>query len=213
VALLNDPSPAVDQLPLVAAPLNTAPSVAVPFSQIVCAGPASTVAAGFIVMTTLSVTGPHGPAGSFVVNVNITLPAARSAVPGVYTADSELALLNVPSPGLDQVADETEGPKAPARVTVLPEHIVWGGPASTVATALIVISTLSLTGRQGPAGSLVVRVSVTLPLEMSVGPGEYTAFIRLALLNVPSPEEVQVALVADPPKDPDSAAAPSAQMV
>ncbi len=62
-------------------------------------------------------------------------------------------------------------PKVPANVTVLPAHIVCAGPASTVAVALIVITTLSLTAGQGPSGSLVVNVSVTVPAVISAALG------------------------------------------
>jgi hypothetical protein len=49
----------------------------------------------------LSIAGGHGPAGSFVVNVNSTDPAAISSGLGVYTAFNVFAFgLNVPEPPL-----------------------------------------------------------------------------------------------------------------
>ena len=46
-------------------------------------GPAFTVAAGLIVISIVSLTVPHGPAGSLLVNVNVTVPAVISAELGV----------------------------------------------------------------------------------------------------------------------------------
>ena len=72
-----------------------------PSEQIVRAVPALTIGVGLIVITTWSVTAAQGPAGSFVVNVNVTVPALISAALGVYTALSEVAPgLNVPVPPL-----------------------------------------------------------------------------------------------------------------
>ena len=41
------------------------------------------VAAVLIVITTVSLAAPHGPAGSFEVKVNVTVPAVSSAALGV----------------------------------------------------------------------------------------------------------------------------------
>ena len=41
------------------------------------------MAAGLMVIFTWELTGPHGPAGSLVVRVSVTLPAAISAAVGV----------------------------------------------------------------------------------------------------------------------------------
>jgi hypothetical protein len=73
----------------------------------------------------LSIAGGHGPAGSFVVNVSSTDPAAISAALGVYTAFSVFAFgLNVPVPPL-HVPEVALPPTIPARVT-------WGALAQTV---------------------------------------------------------------------------------
>ena len=47
---------------------------------------------GFIVRVILSDTAGQTPAGSSVVNVNMTVPAAISAGVGVYTADISWSL-------------------------------------------------------------------------------------------------------------------------
>ena len=58
---------------------------------------------------------------------------------------------------------------------------------------------LSETGPQGPAGSLVVRVSVTVPAVLSAAEGLYTALRVLAFgAYVPVPPD-QAALTAEPP--------------
>ena len=49
----------------------------------VVAGPALAVAPGLIVNSMLSVAAVQGPAGSFVVNVNVTEPALMSEAEGV----------------------------------------------------------------------------------------------------------------------------------
>ncbi len=75
-------------------------------------------------IVTLSVTAGHEPAGSLVVNVSVTVPAATSAALGVYIAFKvELFGAKVPVPPL-QVALVAEPPIVPASVTVLPAHIV-----------------------------------------------------------------------------------------
>ena len=55
-------------------------------------------------------------------------------------------------------------PIEPAKVTLPPEHTVCGAPALAVAAALTVITTVETASVQGPAGSSVVKVSVTVPL-------------------------------------------------
>ena len=53
---------------------------------------------------------PHGPTGSLVVNVNVTVPAVISAPDGVYTAVLLPVLLNEPVPLDDQVPLEAPPP-------------------------------------------------------------------------------------------------------
>ena len=56
----------------------------------------------------------------------------------------------------------------PVRFTrVVVEQMVWSAPALTVAAGEIVTNRLSLTAGQGPAGSFVVIVSVTVPAVLS----------------------------------------------
>ena len=75
------------------------------------------VAAGLIVIVTWSLTGPHGPAGSFVVSVRVTVPAVISAALGVYTAlRVVMPGANVPLPPL-HVPEVAAPPTTPANVT------------------------------------------------------------------------------------------------
>jgi hypothetical protein len=133
--------------------------------------PAVAVAAGLIVNTNELVAAGQGPAGSFVVRVNVTLPADISAAEGVYIAPNRATLLNVPVPDVDQVEEVALPPITPAKVNVLPEQIVAFEPADAVAAWLMVKIIASLTAPQGPAGSFVVRVNVTEPAAISAALG------------------------------------------
>src|SRR5690606_13421334 len=94
--------------------------VKLPFRVMACvlhtvkSAPEFTVAAGFIVRTTVSVAGPHGPApsGSLLVYVKVIVPV--SPTPGVYVAFGKL-LLKVPEPP-DQIPDVALPPKLPVIV-------------------------------------------------------------------------------------------------
>src|SRR6185436_5877415 len=75
--------PGADHVPLVA-PRPTLPAnVTVPPAHTDCGDPALAVATGLIVIVTVDVAAGQGPEGSFVVNVNVTEPAAISAAVGV----------------------------------------------------------------------------------------------------------------------------------
>ena len=214
VVLLGENVPVPpDHVAVVAEPPIVPASVTVLLPHIVCAGPASTVAAGLIVITTLSDAAGHAPAGSLVVSVSVTVPAATSAADGVYTAFSVLAFgANVPLPPL-HVTVIAAPPIVPANVTVLPAHIVCAGPASTVATGSSVITTLSETAGHGPAGSFVVKVNVTEPAVISAALGVYTAVSVVLLgVNVPVPPD-HVAVVAEPPIVPANVTAPLPHIV
>ncbi len=78
VLLLNAPLPLVDQVPDVAPPLRVAAIVAVPFEQMICAGPAFTTAAGFTFIVRVALTGAQ-PAGAFEVRVSVTVPVKFAA--------------------------------------------------------------------------------------------------------------------------------------
>ena len=97
-------------------------------------------------------------------------------------------------------------PITPANVYVEPAHITSAGPALTVAMRFIVSSKLSCTATHGPtpSGSSVVKVNVTSPAAISAMPGVYVAASRAGLSKAPSPPVVQVELVADPPRAPES---------
>ena len=68
---------------------------------------------------------------------------------------------------------------------------------------MIVSTIASATAGQGPTGSFVVIVSVTLPELISALPGLYVALSNVVSLNEPSPPELHTELVALPPMDPD----------
>ena len=61
---------------LVALPPIVPAKEMVPPAQTVCGSPAFAVAAGLTVITTVDVTAGHGPTGSSVVKVNVTVPLA-----------------------------------------------------------------------------------------------------------------------------------------
>jgi len=155
-----------------------------------------------MVSTISSEAAVHVPAGSSVVRVSITEPAVISAAEGVYTAFNKVALLKLPVPEVDQAEEAALPPLEPFNKYVLPSQIVASEPALAVAAWFMDNIILSLTAPQGPAGSLVVMVSVTVPAAISAGEGVYTAFNKAALLNVPDPEVVQVDEVALPPREP-----------
>jgi uncharacterized protein with FMN-binding domain len=108
-ALAKVPVPEVVQVEDVALPPMDPLRVAVLPEQIVCADPAAAVAAGLIVKVIKSVAAEQGPAGSLVVMVKVTDPAAMSAAEGVYVVTGVLALANVPLPLVVQV-DELAPP-------------------------------------------------------------------------------------------------------
>ena len=60
----------------------------------------------------------------------------------------------------------------------------------------------SETAGQGPAGSLVVMVSVTSPAVMSAADGVYTAASKVLSTKLPVPDVAHVEEVADPPRTP-----------
>ena len=79
-----------------------------------------------------------------------------------------LASAKVPEP---PGADQEPGPLAAAlMLTALVPHEKYGPPALAVATRFTITWVLTLTGGQGPAGSMLVQVSVTGPFT-SVAPG------------------------------------------
>src|SRR6188768_1576211 len=86
-------------------------------------------------------------------------------------------------------------------------------PALTVAIGFIVNNIPSDAAAQGPVGSSVVNVKVTLPEVISLTVGVYVALSNVALLNVPIPEVVHVEDVALPPRIPESVKVLPAQMV
>src|SRR5262245_15998607 len=104
-------------------------------------GPAFTTVLGSMVITIWSLTAGHGPLGSLVVSVRVTLPAAISAAVGVYVALRAVGLgLNVPAPPL-QVPIDAPPPMLPASCTCgLLAHTRASGPAFTVAAGEIVIT-------------------------------------------------------------------------
>jgi hypothetical protein len=82
-ALAKVPVPLVDHVELVAVPLRVPVNDTPEPAQIVWLMPALTVAGGLIVITIVSLTALHGPTGSSVVSVNVTVPVLISAALGV----------------------------------------------------------------------------------------------------------------------------------
>ena len=116
---------------------------------------------GRTVITTVEVTGPQGPGGSFVVSVRVTVPLV---IEGVYKELSELIFENVPLGAL-HVELVAPPPRLPDKATVPPAQTVLGGPAFAVALPTVTTMVETLAG-QIPAGSFDVSVSVTVPLVM-----------------------------------------------
>ena len=81
--LLKVPVPEVVQVEEVALPPRVPDNAYMLPEQIVASTPALTVAAGLIVSIIASFTAGQMPAGSFVVNVNVTAPKVMSAADGV----------------------------------------------------------------------------------------------------------------------------------
>ena len=100
-------------------------------------------------------------------------------------------------------------PIVPANVTVPPAHTDCAGPALTVAAGSTVMTTVDETAGQGPEGSLVVSVSVTVPLVIL---GVYVGVSELVLEKVPL-GALHVELVALPPLVPASVTDPPEQTV
>ena len=93
--------------------------------------------------------------------------------------------------------------------------MVVSTPAFTMGIGFTVITIESAAAAHGPApsGSLVVIVSVAVPLVMSFAPGVYSALGSAALSNVPSPFVVHVIDDAPPPKAPASVYVDPSQIV
>ena len=60
-------------------------------------------------------------------------------------------------------------PIVPANVIVPPAQTVCAAPALAVADWVTLIVLVALTAGQGPAGSLVVNVNVTVPVKFATG--------------------------------------------
>jgi hypothetical protein len=126
---------------------------------------------------TWSLTAPHGPEGSFVVSVSVTLPAARSAALGVYVAlSADAPGANAPPDPPLHVALVAAPPIAPASwIGVDTAQVIWSGPAFTVAAGLMTMTMRSVTCWHGPPVAALVSVSVTLPVAISAALGVYVA--------------------------------------
>jgi low affinity Fe/Cu permease len=73
-----------DHVPPLAPPPNPPASCTCGvLAHTIASRPAFTVAAGLMVIFIASLTAPHGPAGSLVVKVSVTVPAVTSAALGV----------------------------------------------------------------------------------------------------------------------------------
>lgn len=100
------------------------------------------------------------------------------------------------------------------RMTLDPAHTGAVEPpiAATAGNALTVIATVELTGKQGPVGSFVVSLSVTVPLKLTAGVYVINAGFAVCavLLKTPPPETIDHAPVVAPPPiaAPDKVIAP-----
>ena len=81
------------------------------------------------------------------------------------------ASLKIPVPEVVHVELTALPPLVPERVYVLPWQMTASAPALAVAARLMVNIIASKAAGQGPGGSLVVRVNVTLPVAMSAAEG------------------------------------------
>lgn len=162
----------------------------------VASEPAFTVAGAVTVSTTSSCAVAQGPEGSLVVNRKVTVPVlpaigVKVTVAGVVVAAVLLnwlvALVMLPvTPTMLHVPLLAAPPmEEPVRVYAEPEHIVASVPALAVAVAFTVSTISSLTAGQVPAGSLVVRRKVTVPVLPAMGVKVIVAGVAVAavLLN------------------------------
>jgi hypothetical protein len=143
------------------------------------------------VITTVEVSAEHGPAGSFVVNVSVIVPLV---IEGVNVDVSEFAFEKFPLGAL-HVPLVALPPMLPANVIVPPAQTDCGVPALAIAGAFTVMSTVDVAALQGPEGSFVVNVSVTVPFVIV---GVYVEASEFTFEKFPL-DALHVALVALPP--------------
>ena len=110
-------------------------TVTVPPLQFIVPADTLSVSNGEMVMMTELAASVHGPAGSSVVNVSVTVPFALSFAPGVYVVVKLFALAKLPSPELLQVAVLAPPLMVPERLAAAVLQIVWLLPALTAAGA------------------------------------------------------------------------------
>ena len=170
---VNVPAPPDHAAPV--AMVNDPPSVtSALLAHTVWSVPAFTVGAGVNVINIWSLTALHVPL-PVVVRVSVTEPFDISDADGVYTAVSVVLFgENDPAPP-DHAPPDAIVIFPASVVAVLFAHFVWSTPAFAVGGAEKVIVTWSVTAVHVPF-PVVVRVSVTLPFEVSVAVGVYTAF-------------------------------------
>src|SRR5574343_1713336 len=99
----------------------------------------------------ISVTAGQGPAGSFVVNVNLTVPEVAV---GVYVDVKLVAFENLPV-GADHVPEVAPPPTVPANVIVPPAQTVWSIFALAVAAAFTVTVVVAV---EEQAPTVIVKV-------------------------------------------------------
>ena len=84
---------------------------------------------------------------------------------------SDVELLKEPSPDVVHVTDEAPPPIVPERTAGEPAQMIMLLPANAVVREFKVSVMQSLAARQVPAGSSVVKHKITVPDEISMGPG------------------------------------------
>jgi len=187
---LNEPLPPLLHDPVFVAPVMVAERDAPDeLEQIVPAGLTATVARGRTERTTISVSGRQFPL--FVeVRTRVTVPALISAEPGVYVGFSSDPLLKLPLPVV--LHEPVVAPRltVPFRAAVALLQMVKSAPAFTSGRGVINITMVSFAAGQDPL-LVVVRMTLTEPLEIAVAPGVKVVLEFVTDEKVPLPGDDQ----------------------
>ena len=128
--------------------------------------PALNVGIGLMVTCIVSFAAEQGPAGSFVVKIKSTPPAAIAEALGVKVVFSALGFVKEPLPGVTVVQVElvADPPIVPFKLTRDPLQIEVSFPAFTVGFGLNTIILSSETDGQGLIVPVAVNVKTTFPV-------------------------------------------------
>ena len=198
----NTPKPELVQVIFEAPPEKDPFKIATSPAQIVVSFPAETIAAGFIVIVNVSESERQGaPPGLSVVPTITTDPLLISLGPGEYIGVKLILLSKVPSPRVDQMMLEAVPENTPDRRTLSCSQIVVSLLMFTIGPFKMVNTTVSDAEGQGPAGSSVSIIKVSVPFEIANADGVYSARGSL-LFGEKEPDPNHVIEDAAPPKDP-----------